>query len=93
MENIDKRALTAILTSVRETKDIIAYLSSEKGCGFDIQDSELYDMHYQLVKMAVQLTQKIEAPEPTEINLEDHVPGAVIEPKDTPERDLSDFDI
>ena len=31
--------------------------------------------------------------EPTEINLEDHVPGAVIEPEDTPERDLTNFDI
>lgn len=25
--------------------------------------------------------------------MEDHAPGAVIEPKDIPERDLSDFDI
>lgn len=31
--------------------------------------------------------------EPAEINLDDHVPGAVIEPKDIPERDLDDFDI
>ena len=93
MENTDKKALIVIRAGIRVARDNMETLLTDSGCFHEIQDHELRKMCYKLNNMAVQLTQKIEKPEPAEINLEYHVPGAVIKPKDISKRDLSDFSI
>ena len=93
MENTDKKALIVIRAGIRMARDNMETMLTDSGCFREIQDHELRKMYYKLNDMAVQITQKIEKLEPAEIDLEDHVPGAVIKPKDISKWDLSDFDI
>lgn len=94
MIDIEKKALIVIRTGIRAIKSNMETLLTDSGRGRDIQDDELREMYYQLNLMSVQLTERIEMPEPAEIALEDHVPGAVVEPRDIPERVIDDdFDV
>ena len=60
MENVERKALIAIRSSIRTVRDNMETLLTDSDLGHDIQDHELREMYYGLNDMAVRLTKKIE---------------------------------
>lgn len=91
-----KKDLTVIQNELRTARDNMGCLLTDSGSPWDIQDAALCRMYYDLNIMCCHLGERIAAmdAEPAEIQLTDDVPGMVVAPAETPEREIDkDFDI